>query len=196
MAPNIFDPPLIQKTRSPFRVVRSKYHLIFFLCQWILFGWAGDVYPLPFPQLALFSPFSSIRIVVRSVRSMCRSTFSPPVGGVLLSPPVFTLIFVRTVRSNYRTSTFASTSITFIILLSVPYMGYTHVPRLPLSLLTPKGMPYRSWVPWIVRGGQWSPSPKIPRSAACGRYLLTSSTPCRRPVVREFDDRGPCPAVE
>ena len=25
--PNIFDPPLIQKTRSPFRVVRSKYHL-------------------------------------------------------------------------------------------------------------------------------------------------------------------------
>ena len=46
-----------------------------------------------------------------------------------------------------------------IILVLVPYMGYTHVPRLPFFLLTPKGMPYRSWVPWIVKGGQLSPSP-------------------------------------
>ena len=83
-----------------------------------------------------------------------------------------------------------------IILVLVPYLGYTHVPRLPFFLLTPKGMPYRSWVPWIVKGGQRSPSPKSPRSAACGRYLLTSSNPCRRPLFIEFDDRGPCPAVE
>ena len=99
------------------------------------------------------SPFSSIRIVVRSVRSIYCSTFLPP--SVAFTSHSY--YFRSSLYGSYVPLTVRVRSLQLqpplIILVLVPYMGHTHVPRLPFFLLTPKGMPYRSWVPWIVKGG-------------------------------------------
>ena len=87
--------------------------MVLLLGQGILFGRAGDVHPLPFPELALSFPFQ-LYTHRRTVRTFDLLFDVPtPVGGVHLSFLLFSLIVVRIVRSTDRTSTFASTSTTF-----------------------------------------------------------------------------------
>ena len=177
----------------------------------ILFGRAGDVHPLPFPELALSFSFQ----LYTHRRTVC--TFDVPfdvpipVGGVLLSLLIFSLIVVRTVRSNYRTSTFASTSTTFNYITISALHGVHPCAPPPLFPTDPERDALSLLGPVDSKGGegQRSPSPKSPRSAACGRYLLPSSTPYRRPrlaPVQPWNSRtsgsspliklhnSPCPA--